>query len=130
MKERNNRDQVSPFTLPLRPHCRLTVVSKIVLATKYTTGYPSGKGGEKIKTNFQGNHSKSLRHSVDASLKKMQTDYIDLLYLHWWDFSTSVVEVMQSLHHLVQAGKVLYIGVSDTPAWVVSKANQCTYLVP
>ncbi|OJD36419.1 norsolorinic acid reductase [Diplodia corticola] len=105
MKERNNRDQ-------------------IVLATKYTTCYPSGKGGESIKINFQGNHAKSLKASVAASLKKLQTDYIDLLYLHWWDFSTSVPEVMQSLHHLVQSGKVTYLGVSDTPAWVVSKANQ------
>ncbi|GME39749.1 Norsolorinic acid reductase [Neofusicoccum parvum] len=105
MKERNNRDQ-------------------IVLATKFTTCYPSGKGGEKIKGNYQGNHAKSLKHSVAASLKKLQTDYIDLLYLHWWDFSTSIPEVMQSLHHLVQAGKVIYLGVSDTPAWVVSKANQ------
>ncbi|KAF4308260.1 Norsolorinic acid reductase [Botryosphaeria dothidea] len=105
LKERNNRDQ-------------------IVLATKFTTCYPSGKAGEKLKTNFQGNHAKSLKHSVNASLKKLQTDYIDLLYLHWWDFSTSIPEVMQSLHHLVQAGKVIYLGVSDTPAWVVSKANQ------
>lgn len=98
-----------------------------MLATKFTTCYPSGKAGEKLKTNFQGNHAKSLKHSVNASLKKLQTDYIDLLYLHWWDFSTSIPEVMQSLHHLVQAGKVIYLGVSDTPAWVVSKANQCTY---
>lgn len=105
MKARNNRDQ-------------------IVLATKFTTGYPSGKGGETIKSNFQGNHAKSLKASVAASLRKLQTDYIDLLYLHWWDFSTSIPEVMQSLHHLVQSGKVTYLGVSDTPAWVVSKANQ------
>ncbi len=46
------------------------------------------------------------------------------LYLHWWDFSTSIPEVMQSLNNLVIAGKVLYLGVSDTPAWVVSKANE------
>lgn len=49
------------------------------------------------------------------------------LYIHWWDFSTSVEEVMQSLNQLVASGKVLYLGVSDTPAWVVSRANQCTY---
>lgn len=60
MQSRGNRDQ-------------------IVLATKYTTGYPSGKGDEKIKSNFQGNHAKSLRVSVEASLKKLQTDYIDLV---------------------------------------------------
>ena len=53
----------------------------------------------------------------------MRTDYIDILYLHWWDYSTSIEEVMNSLHTLVMQGKVLYLGVSDTPAWVVAKAN-------
>ncbi|KAH7061283.1 aryl-alcohol dehydrogenase-like protein [Macrophomina phaseolina] len=105
MQERQNRDQ-------------------LVIATKYTSCYPSGKGGEKIKTNYQGNHTKSLKVSVEASLRKLKTDYIDLLYLHWWDFSTSIPEVMRSLHHLVAAGKVLYLGISDTPAWIVSQANQ------
>lgn len=62
--------------------------------------------------------------SVKASLEKLQTDYIDLLYVHWWDFSASIPELMQSLNNLVVQGKVLYLGVSDTPAWVVSKANQ------
>ena len=57
------------------------------------------------------------------SLKKLQTDYIDLLYLHWWDHTTSIEEIMDSLHILVEQGKVLYLGISDTPAWVVSAAN-------
>ncbi|KAI4178604.1 MAG: hypothetical protein L6R41_008315, partial [Letrouitia leprolyta] len=96
---------------------------QMVVATKFTTGYvPGSKGG--IKANFQGNHAKSLKVSLDASLRKLQTDYIDLLYVHWWDFSTSIPELMQSLHHAVAAGKVIYLGISDTPAWVVSKANQ------
>ena len=103
MQSRNNRDQ-------------------IVLATKFTTAYPSQSVN--IKTNYAGNHSKSLRVSLEASLKKLQTDYIDLLYLHWWDFTTSIPEIMQSLHHLVASGKVLYLGISDTPAWIVSKANE------
>lgn len=47
------------------------------------------------------------------------------LYVHWWDFSTSIEEVMTSLNQLVLSGKVLYLGISDTPAWVVVKANQC-----
>src|ERR1700761_8249160 len=97
--------------------------SEMVIATKYTTGYRSS-GKEKILANFQGQHSKSLRVSVDDSLRKLQTDYIDLLYIHWWDFTTSIPEVMQSLNHLVVQGKVLYLGISDTPAWIVSKANQ------
>lgn len=61
--------------------------------------------------------------SVEASLKKLKTTYIDLLYLHWWDYSTPVEEVMNGLHKLVMQGKVLYLGVSDTPAWIVAKAN-------
>lgn len=103
MESRQNRDQ-------------------IVLATKFTSPYPSGPVN--IKTNYTGNHSKSLRVSLEASLKKLQTSYIDLLYIHWWDFTTSIPEVMQSLHHVVASGKVLYLGISDTPAWIVSKANE------
>lgn len=61
--------------------------------------------------------------SVEASLRKLQTDYIDLLYLHWWDFTTSIPELMNSLHQLVMSGKVIYLGISDTPAWIVVKCN-------
>lgn len=97
--------------------------SQIVLATKYTTNYKMG-GVDGPACNFTGNSTKSLHESVKASLKKLQTDYIDLLWLHWWDYTTDVEEVMQGLDVLVKQGKILYLGVSDTPAWVVSKANQ------
>ncbi|KAI6376179.1 hypothetical protein MCOR25_002814 [Pyricularia grisea] len=101
------------------------VRDQMVIATKYTTNYRSGPAGNgSIMANYTGNSTKSLRSSVDASLKKLQTDYIDLLYVHWWDYSTSIPELMQSLNQLVTAGKVLYLGISDTPAWVVSKANE------
>ncbi|KAK1750903.1 Norsolorinic acid reductase [Echria macrotheca] len=111
MKRRGNRDQM-------------------VIATKYTTNYQAvdlaaGMTAKaSILANFGGNGSKSLHASVAASLKKLQTDYIDLLYVHWWDHSASIPELMQSLNHLVAAGKVLYLGISDAPAWVVSKANE------
>ncbi|KAI3402225.1 hypothetical protein diail_154 [Diaporthe ilicicola] len=106
MKKRGNRDEM-------------------VIATKYTTNYMAGPPGEgRILANFTGNGTKSLHTSLKASLKKLDTDYIDLLYVHWWDFSVSIPELMQSLNNLVVQGKVLYLGVSDTPAWVVSKANQ------
>ncbi len=59
------------------------------------------------------------------SLRKLQTDYIDLLYVHWWDFTTSIPELMNSLNGLVASGKVLYLGISDTPAWLVVKCNDC-----
>jgi aryl-alcohol dehydrogenase-like predicted oxidoreductase len=59
--------------------------------------------------NYSGNSAKSLYLSVEASLKKLRTTYIDILSVHWWDYSTSVEEVMNSLHVLVQQGKVLYL---------------------
>ncbi|OQE44783.1 hypothetical protein PENCOP_c002G08528 [Penicillium coprophilum] len=99
------------------------VRDQIVLATKYTSPYRSHIQSE-IQANFVGNNAKSLKLSVEASLKKLRTDYIDLLYVHWWDFSTSIEEVMTSLNQLVLSGKVLYLGISDTPAWIVTKANQ------
>jgi aryl-alcohol dehydrogenase-like predicted oxidoreductase len=61
--------------------------------------------------------------SLEASLKRLGTDYIDLYWIHAWDFTTPVEEVMRGLDDLVRAGKVLYIGISDTPAWIVSRAN-------
>ncbi|KAI0403731.1 norsolorinic acid reductase [Xylaria palmicola] len=99
------------------------VRDQMVIATKYTTNFRANHPDE-ILINNQGNGTKSLHLSVNRSLQKLQTDYIDLLYVHWWDFSTSIPEVMQSLNQLVLAGKVLYLGVSDTPAWVVAKANE------
>ncbi|TDZ22274.1 putative aryl-alcohol dehydrogenase AAD14 [Colletotrichum orbiculare MAFF 240422] len=93
------------------------------VATKFTTQYRKYDLGPGKCVNYSGNHKKSLHLSVRDSLRKLQTDYIDLLYLHWWDWTTSVEEVMDSLHMLVEQGKVLYLGVSDTPAWVVSAAN-------
>ncbi|GJF00512.1 aldo/keto reductase [Phanerochaete sordida] len=97
------------------------VRKEIVLATKYTTNYRRGKDG--WHSAFVGNNSKSMHNSVHDSLRKLRTDYIDILYVHWWDYTTSIEEVMDGLHALVMQGKVLYLGVSDTPAWIVSQAN-------
>ena len=97
----------------------------MVIATKYTTCYTAQQGYEgHIHSNSTGNGNKSLVLSVEASLRKLQTSYIDLLYVHWWDHTTSIEELMLSLNALVTSGKVLYLGISDTPAWVVSKCNQ------
>ncbi|KAI2621487.1 norsolorinic acid reductase [Hypomontagnella submonticulosa] len=98
------------------------VRNQMVIATKYTTSFHQDYN--QILINNQGNGTKSMHVSVNESLRKLQTDYIDLLYVHWWDGSTSIPELMQSLNQLVLSGKVLYLGVSDTPAWVVSKANE------
>lgn len=102
----------------------------MVIATKFTTPYrnyeigPNAKGGAPQTVNYSGNHKRSLHLSVRDSLKKLQTDYIDLLYLHWWDHTTSIEEIMDSLHILVEQGKVMYLGISDSPAWIVSAANE------
>ncbi|KAF5335278.1 hypothetical protein D9611_011761 [Ephemerocybe angulata] len=71
-----------------------------------------------------GNSAKSLRNSVEASLADLRTSYIDILYVHWYDWDTSIYEIMDALHTYVQRGIVLYLGISDTPAWIVSRANE------
>lgn len=96
---------------------------QLFLATKFTNSFRQHELGPGRSVNFGGNNKKSLFVSVEASLRKLQTTYIDLLYVHWWDWSTSIEELMDSLHILVEQGKVLYLGVSDTPAWVVAAAN-------
>ncbi|KAK1248893.1 hypothetical protein MKX08_007113 [Trichoderma sp. CBMAI-0020] len=100
---------------------------QLVIATKFTSDYRSHELGKGKAQNFQGNHRKSLHLSVRDSLKKLKTDYIDILYIHWWDSTTSIKELMDALHIMVEQGKVLYLGASDMPAWIVSAAN--TYAV-
>ncbi len=73
--------------------------------------------------NASGNHRKNLVRSVEASLKRLQTDYIDLLWVHMWDFTTPIEEVMRALDDLVRAGKILYIGASNVPAWICAQGN-------
>ncbi|CAI4035801.1 hypothetical protein SMKI_14G0080 [Saccharomyces mikatae IFO 1815] len=99
------------------------VRDQIVICTKYTGDYKKYEAGDGKSANYCGNHRRSLHVSVRDSLRKLQTDWIDILYIHWWDYMSSIEEVMDSLHILVQQGKVLYLGVSDTPAWIVSAAN-------
>jgi len=90
---------------------------RFVVATKYTlTTNPDDP-------NASGNHRKNLVQSVDASLKRLNIHYIDLLWVHMWDPMTPIEEVMRSLDDLIRSGKILYIGISDVPAWVVSNAN-------
>jgi aryl-alcohol dehydrogenase-like predicted oxidoreductase len=90
---------------------------RMVLATKFTGGM------RQRDVNATGNSRKNMMDSVHASLKRLQTDYIDLYWVHARDYLTPIEEVMRGLDDLVSQGKVLYVGVSDTPAWVVSQAN-------
>jgi aryl-alcohol dehydrogenase-like predicted oxidoreductase len=71
--------------------------------------------------NASGNHRKNMVQSVENSLRRLQTDYIDLLYLHMWDSLTPVEEILRAFDDLVRAGKILYVGLSDTPAWQASR---------
>ncbi|ESK92595.1 putative aryl-alcohol dehydrogenase [Moniliophthora roreri MCA 2997] len=100
------------------------VRDQLFIATKYSSPYKTYDKSIKQQVQFLGSNIKSMSLSVDHSLKKLRTTYIDLFYVHWWDWDTSVEEVMDGLHNLVVQGKVLYLGISDTPAWIVSKANQ------
>jgi len=90
---------------------------RVVLATKYT-GVTRRRDA-----NAAGNNRKNMMDSVHASLKRLKTDYIDLYWVHVRDFTTPIEEVMRGLDDLVRQGKVLYVGISDTPAWEVSRAN-------
>jgi aryl-alcohol dehydrogenase-like predicted oxidoreductase len=89
----------------------------VVLATKYTDAPPGDD------PNRAGNHRKSMITSVERSLRRLGTDYIDLLWVHAWDFLTPEREVMRGLDDLVRQGKILYVGISDAPAWVVARCN-------
>lgn len=100
------------------------VRDQMIVATKYTTNYRMGTDPKALQSNYTGNNAKSLHVSLEASLKKLRTSYIDVLYVHWWDWTASIPEVMKSLNTAADQGKILYLGVSDTPAWIVSKANQ------
>jgi aryl-alcohol dehydrogenase-like predicted oxidoreductase len=88
-----------------------------ILATKYTLRSRNGD------PNSAGSQRKNMVQALEASLKRLGTDYVDLYWVHAWDEFTPTEEVMRGLDDLVRAGKVLYVGVSDTPAWVISHAN-------
>jgi aryl-alcohol dehydrogenase-like predicted oxidoreductase len=89
----------------------------IVLATKYSLAAPGND------PNAAGNHRKSMMQAAEASLKRLQTEYIDLYWVHMWDGITPVEEVMRGLNDLVRQGKVLYVGISDAPGWWIAHAN-------
>ena len=90
---------------------------RFVIATKYSLRLLTGDARD---INLGGNSRKSMLRSVENSLRRMDTEYIDLLYLHMWDFTTPVEEVLQAVRDLITSGKIMYFAFSDTPAWVVS----------
>lgn len=88
---------------------------RLVLSTKYSLAVQPGDA------NAAGNGRKSMVRSVEDSLRRLQTDHIDLLFLHVWDDTTPADEILRAFDDLVRQGKVLYIGLSDTPAWQVAR---------
>ncbi len=96
---------------------------EVVVATKYTNAAVGFSGQPGTDANAGGNQRKNMVQAVEASLKRLGTDYIDLYWLHVWDQITPVEEVMRAFDDLIRAGKVLYVGISDAPAWVVAKSN-------
>jgi aryl-alcohol dehydrogenase-like predicted oxidoreductase len=89
---------------------------RYVIATKFTMT-------KRAELTRSGNSRKHMMRSIDDSLRRLNTDYIDLFYLHFWDFTTSIDEVMRGFDDLVRAGKILHCGLSNTPAWIVSRAQ-------
>lgn len=110
----NYRDGASETILGPILHGRR---DRFVLATKYTLTRDSAD------PNAAGNHRKNLRLSLETSLRRLGTDYIDVYWVHIWDRETPLEETMRALDDAVRAGKVLYVGISDAPAWVVARAN-------
>jgi aryl-alcohol dehydrogenase-like predicted oxidoreductase len=94
-----------------------------VVATKYSLKDNS------TNPNASGNNRKNMMRSVEESLKRLKTDFIDLLYLHIWDDLTPIDEVLRGMDDLVRQGKVNYVAISDTPAWIVSKGNTLAELM-
>lgn len=94
-----------------------------VLATKYTLK------DNQTNPNASGNNRKNMMRSVEESLKRLKTDFIDVLYLHIWDDITPIDEVLRGLGDLIRQGKVAYAAISDTPAWVVAKGNTLAELM-
>jgi aryl-alcohol dehydrogenase-like predicted oxidoreductase len=96
---------------------------QFVIATKYSL-YDNT-----TNVNASGNNRKNMMRSVEGSLKRLNTDFIDVLYLHIWDWLTPVDEVLRGLDDLVRQGKINYAAISDTPAWIVAKANTMAELM-
>jgi aryl-alcohol dehydrogenase-like predicted oxidoreductase len=94
-----------------------------VVATKYTLK------DNLTNPNASGNNRKNMMRSVEESLKRLKTDFIDILYLHIWDDITPIDEVVRALDDLIKQGKVTYAAISDTPAWVVAKGNTLAELM-
>ncbi len=104
----------------------IVIATKVFFPVSMEVKYGSTSPGSSISPNTQGLSRKRIFHAVDASLKRLNTDYIDLYQIHRWDARTPIEETMEALHDVVKAGKVRYIGASSMWAWQFAKAQQVT----
>ncbi|PKK57231.1 Aldo/keto reductase [Rhizophagus irregularis] len=77
----------------------------------------------RFNPNFGGNHRKSLVENLDESLKRLNMSYVDILYVHIFEYRTPIEEMMRSLDDVVRSGKVLYVAASDIPSWAFTRGN-------
>jgi aryl-alcohol dehydrogenase-like predicted oxidoreductase len=121
-----SEEVVGEFVKSDRDHWVITTKFSASLGIVNPKFRPSGwtppPGAEPADVTKAGNHRKNIRRAVEASLRRLNTDYIDVYFLHFWDFTTQPDEVMRAFDDLVSAGKVLYPAISDTPAWVTAQA--------
>ncbi|MBP9550140.1 MAG: aldo/keto reductase, partial [Chitinophagales bacterium] len=92
--------------------------NELIIASKYSLIVKMDDG-----INASGNHRKNMMQSVDESLQRLGLESLDIFYLHAWDYTTHIEEVLRAMDDLVSSGKVMYVAISDTPAWIVSRAN-------
>jgi aryl-alcohol dehydrogenase-like predicted oxidoreductase len=90
---------------------------RFVLASKYTLSR------DQTDINATGNHRKNLRLALESSLRRLRTDYLDVYWVHYWERHTPIEETLRALDDAVRAGKILYAGISDAPAWLVARGN-------
>jgi aryl-alcohol dehydrogenase-like predicted oxidoreductase len=90
---------------------------RFVLASKYTLSR------DETDINATGNHRKNLRLALESSLRRLRTDYLDVYWVHYWERHTPIEETLRALDDAVRAGKILYAGISDAPAWLVARGN-------
>ncbi|GES99333.1 aldo/keto reductase [Rhizophagus clarus] len=97
--------------------------SDVVIATKYTGNPTAMQKDKRFNPNQGGNHRKSLVENLDESLKRLNMSYVDILYIHFFEYRTPIEEFMRALDDVIRSGKALYIAASDIPSWALSRAN-------
>ncbi|GBB85841.1 hypothetical protein RclHR1_01230004 [Rhizophagus clarus] len=97
--------------------------SDVVIATKYSCNMTAMQNDKRLNPNFGGNHRKSLVENLDGSLKRLNMSYVDILYVHFYEYRTPIEEYMRALDDVVRSGKVLYVAISDIPSWALARSN-------